>query len=102
MLRVLLSLFAPILSLLPIGPSGTRQWIARNSIFAAQTFLLAATARGFDTCPMEGFDALKVGRLLGLPRGSVISLVIAIGHRRADALVEPRLRRPFDEAVVVY
>ncbi|MET0405302.1 MAG: nitroreductase family protein [Cystobacter sp.] len=101
-LRVLLSFFVPRLSLLPIGPAGTTQWFARNSIYAAQTFLLAAAARGFDTCPMEGFDAMKVGRLLDLPRGSVISLVIAVGHRREDARLEPRLRRSFDEAVVVH
>lgn len=99
-LRGLVALALPVLSLLPFGASGVRQWLARSSIFAAQTLMLAASARGFDTCPMEGFDAMKVGRLLKLPRGSVVPLVIAVGHRAHDARIEPRLRRPLDAVLV--
>ncbi|EPX56332.1 hypothetical protein D187_007674 [Cystobacter fuscus DSM 2262] len=101
-LRIAVSFFAPVLSLLPFGPAGVRHWLARNSFFAAQTLMLAAAARGLDTCPMEGFDAMKVSRLLGLPCGSVVPLVIAVGHRSVDARVEPRLRRSLAEAVVVH
>jgi hypothetical protein len=36
---------APILTLLPFGPSGTRHWNARNSLYAVQTLMLAAAAR---------------------------------------------------------
>ncbi|PZR04867.1 MAG: nitroreductase [Archangium gephyra] len=101
-LTSLVALFLPVLSLLPFGRGGVRQWLARNSVYAAQTLMLAASARGFDTCPMEGFDARKVSRLLRLPRGTVIPLVIAIGHRAHDARIEPRVRRSLTDVLVTH
>ena len=101
LLRSVVSLLVPVLSLLPFGSGGVRHWLARNSVYAAQTLMLAASARGFDTCPMEGFDALKVSRVLGLRRGSVIPLIIAVGHRTASARLEPRMRRPLGDALVL-
>lgn len=102
LLASLVSTFLPILTLLPFGRGGVRQWLARNSVYAAQTLMLAASARGFDTCPMEGFDALKVSKLLQLPRGTVIPLVIAIGHRASDARIEPRVRRSLSDVLVTH
>jgi nitroreductase len=101
-LKALLCLLFPSLTLIPIGPSGMRHWMARSSLYAAQTLLLAASAHGIDSCPMEGFSPSKVARVLDLPRGSVIPLIIALGYRRPDARVEPRWRRRFDEAVVIH
>lgn len=90
----------PTLSLLPVGHVGSRHWAARNAIFAAQTIMLAAAAKGIDSCPMEGFAASKVAKLLGLPRGSVIPLVIALGYRADDARIEERWRRPMADIVI--
>lgn len=101
-LHSLLTTVFPALTLLPFGPKAVRNWLARSALFAAQTVLLAASARGLDTCPMEGFDARKLARILGLRRGDVIALVVALGRRRPDALLEPRWRRPFDVAVHVH
>ncbi|MGA7886559.1 MAG: nitroreductase family protein [Acidobacteriaceae bacterium] len=100
-LRSLLTAAFPSLALVPVGPSGVRNWAARSAIFAAQTILLAASARGLDSCPMEGFDPRKLGRILGLERGDVIAIVVALGRRRPDALIEPRWRRSFEAAVQV-
>ena len=99
-LRLLLSLLHPASSLLPLGAGGVRHWTARSGIYAAQTLMLAASARGIDSCPMEGFNAAKVSRLLGLPRGAVIPIVIALGYRREDARLEPQWRRPIGDAVI--
>lgn len=96
----LAALIRPTLSLLPIGHIGGRQWAARNAIFAAQTLMLGAAARGIDSCPMEGFSAPKVAKLLRLPRGTVIPLVIAMGYRADDARIEKRWRRPMSDIVV--
>lgn len=101
-LQSLLTTAFPVFALLPVGPSGVRHWAARSALFAAQTILLAASARGLDTCPMEGFDPRKLGTIVGLERGEVIALVIALGRRRPDAHVEPRWRRSFDVAVRVH
>jgi nitroreductase len=51
---------------------------------------------------MEGFNARKVAKILRLPRGTVIPVIIALGRRRTDARLEPRWRRPFEKAVVVH
>jgi nitroreductase len=98
----LLTSVFPSLTLAPLGPKAVRNWVARGTLFAAQTVLLAASARRLDTCPMEGFDARKLARILGLKRGDVIAIVVALGHRRPDALIEPRWRRSFDVAVQVH
>jgi nitroreductase len=97
---VLLSSWSPVYSLLPLGPSGTRHWSARSALLAAQTLMLSASAHGVDTCPMEGFNPAKVSRLLGLRRGAVIPLVIAIGYRSEQARVEPQSRREYAAAVI--
>ncbi len=97
----LLTVAFPSLTLVPVGPSGVRHWAARNAFFAAQTILLAASARGLDTCPMEGFDPRRLGRILGIERGDVIAIVVALGRRRMDAQIEPRWRRSFEAAVQV-
>ncbi|MFZ6843364.1 nitroreductase family protein [Undibacterium sp. RuTC16W] len=94
------AMIRPTLSLLPVGHIGSRHWAARNAVFAAQTIMLGAAARGIDSCPMEGFSATKVARLLGLPRGSVIPLVIALGYRHDDARIEERWRRPMNDVVI--
>ena len=53
-------------------PIDTRNWTTRSAIFAAQIATLATSARGLDTCPMEGPNACNVARLLALRRGDVI------------------------------
>ncbi len=96
----LAGLIRPCLSLLPIGHIGSRHWAARNAVFAAHTLILGAAAKGIDSCPMEGFSASKIAKLLALPRGSVIPLVIALGYRADDARIEDRWRRPMTDVVV--
>ncbi|WP_019657569.1 nitroreductase family protein [Variovorax atrisoli] len=100
LLTSLAALIRPALSLLPVGHLGGRGWVARNSAYAAQTLMLAAAAKGIDSCPMEGFSAPKVVDLLGLPRGTVIPVIIALGYRASNARVEQQWRRASAEAVV--
>lgn len=100
--RVLLSAVRPARLLVPLGRAGMAHWASRSALYAAQHLMLAATARGFDTCPMEGFDPTRVTKLLRLPRGAVVPLVIALGHRTDDAHLEERWRRPLELAVVTH
>jgi nitroreductase len=103
-LRTLLSSFAawirPALSLLPLGHLGARNWAARNATYAAQTLMLAVAAKGVDSCPMEGFSASKVVDLLGLRRGTVVPVVIALGCRAKEVRVERQWRRASAEVVL--
>ena len=100
-LVALLHLVNPATCLLPLGPDGIRHWTSRSSIYAIQTFLLAARAHGLDTCPMEGFDAAKLARTLALPRGTIIPAVIALGYAAPDARLDPRWRKPLRTACVL-
>jgi len=101
-IHTLVSSVCPSLTLVPFGSAAVRNWVARNALFAAQTLMLAASARGLDSCPMEGFNPMKLATLLRLKRGDVIPLVIALGRKRSDIRIEPRWRRSFDEAVKVH
>lgn len=92
----------PALTLFPFSPAGLRHWLARSSIYAAQNLMLGASAMGYDTCPMEGFNPQQVAKILGLPYGSVVPLVIAVGKRKADARIDPQWRRPLEEVVIVH
>ena len=64
----------------------------------AQTFMLAMTEAGYDTCPMEGFDSHRVKKLLNLPRNVEINMVVACGIRKpGHGIWGERFRLPFDE-----
>ncbi|OSY87412.1 nitroreductase [Tenacibaculum holothuriorum] len=64
---------------------------------AAQTFMLSMAAEGYDTCPMEGSDTWRVKRLLGLPRGAEINMIISCGIRKPEGVYGERFRIPFKE-----
>jgi len=99
-IRAIVSVIMPIFSLLPFGSSGVKQWAARNTMPAVQSLMLAATAYGLDSCPMEGFSAVKISRLLGLPRGTVIPVIVALGYRHIDARIEPQIRRDLRDVLI--
>jgi nitroreductase len=96
------SWFVPSISILPFGTLGVRHWTAKNTIFSAQNLLLAAVAKGYDACPMEGFNAPKIASLLNLPYGSVLPVIIALGKKSNLAHVDPQWRRPIGDAVIIY
>jgi nitroreductase len=73
-------------------------WASKNAMLAAQTLMLAATAHGLASCPMEGFDALRVRRALGIPSRYCIPVVIALGYQAASQEEKlPTERYPFEE-----
>jgi nitroreductase len=96
------TLITPLAVIAPIGQNAMLQWTIKNSIFAAQTILLAASARGIDSCPMEGFNAIQIAKILKLKRGYVIPLVIALGKRNPDKEIEIRWRQSFAKIVKVH
>lgn len=97
-LVAIFTLMKPAAVLLPLGANGVKHWCVRSGLFAAQNLMLAASAAGLDTCPMEGFNAIGLARYLKLSRDAVIPLVIAVGHRAADARLDERWRKPFPTA----
>ena len=66
-------------------------------MLAADHFLLAATARGLQTNPMEGFLSQKaVRQAVGLPEKDDVPLVVAVGYAK-KLPPPPSSRRPVEE-----
>ena len=69
----------------------------KSAGLAAENFMISMAAIGYDTCPMEGSDTLRVKNLLNLPRGAEINMVISCGIRDEKGIYGPRFRVPFNE-----
>ena len=83
------------------GDADQRVTVHKSCALAAQTFMLSIAAEGFESCPMEGFDAIRVKRALGLPAGAEINMIIAVGKGTEPGIWGPRYRVPYNEVVVV-
>ena len=71
----------------------------KSAALAAQNFMLSIAAEGLHSCPMEGFDKKRVKRLLQLPIGAEINMIISVGKGTEKGVWGPRYRVPFDEVV---
>lgn len=69
----------------------------KSAALAAQTFMLSMAAEGYDTCPMEGSDTLRIKKILKLPLSSEINMVISCGIRKPEGVYGERFRIPFNE-----
>ncbi len=86
---------------MPRGPASredVRVWAIKSAALVCENLMLAARAKGLDTCPMEGADPVRVGRLVGLRkrdwrRSWDMTMVIAVGHRAPGADVGLQWRR---------
>ncbi len=109
-----LNLLGPIKSLLyaviglfkviprgPVGKSGNRLWATKTTALACENLMLAFRAAGYDSCPMEGFDEVRVKKLLRLTRGASVAMVIGAGKRAAHGVYNERIRGPKDMFVKV-
>ncbi|MFP4845408.1 nitroreductase family protein [Winogradskyella sp. PE311] len=69
----------------------------KSAGLAAQNFMTSMAGIGYDTCPMEGSDTLRVKQILKLPRGAEINMVISCGIRDDKGIYGPRFRVPFED-----
>ncbi len=85
---------------LPVARQGMFKWATKSASLACQNLMIAAEALGLNTCPMEGFDGRRLGKLLGLSnKDHEIVMVIAIGKKSAQHLDQPQWRRPLEATV---
>jgi nitroreductase len=80
-----------------VSENDMRVVVHKTCALAAQTFMLAMANEGYDTCPMEGFDGRKVKRLLNLPLGAEVNMVVSCGIRDEGGVWGDRMRVPFEE-----
>jgi nitroreductase len=76
-----------------------RTILHKTIALAAQTFMLAMVDEGYDTCPMEGFDEIRLKKLLKLPKMAEVSMVIACGKGLPEGIYTPRLRVPNEDVI---
>jgi len=94
-LVIIVGLFRPIIY--QVSENDMRVVVHKTCALAAQTFMLAMANEKYNTCPMEGFDSKKVKRILDLPFGGEINMVISCGIREVGGVWGDRMRIPFDE-----
>ena len=76
----------------PFGKSGNLLWATKTTALAAENLMLAIRASGYDSCPMEGFDQRRMKKLLGLPSGAYITMMIGAGKAAPDGVYSARVR----------
>ncbi|WP_430928525.1 nitroreductase family protein [Polaribacter marinivivus] len=91
----IIGLFKPIYR--QVRQSDMRIVAHKTCGLAAQNFMLSMAAEGYDTCPMEGSDTLRVKRLLGIPFGAEINMIVSCGIRKPEGVYGERFRIPFNE-----
>ena len=83
------------------GKADQRVTVHKSCALAAQTFMLSIASEGFESCPMEGFDAKRVKKALNLPCGAEINMIIAVGKATSEGVWGPRNRVPYNEVVFI-
>ncbi|PAF19223.1 nitroreductase family protein [Terribacillus saccharophilus] len=81
------------------GQEFHRDEAIRNASLSAMLFMLAAKEKGWDTCPMIGFDADKVKEALNVPEQYEAVLMITIGKEKTASRKPRGYRRPISEFV---
>ena len=69
----------------------------KSAGLAAQNFMISMAAINYDTCPMEGFDSLRIKKILHLPASSEINMILGCGIREDNGVYGERFRVPFEE-----
>lgn len=93
-----------LVTALPRGPYTTSEvklWAAKSTALACENLVLALRAHGFDSCMMEGYDEVRVAKLLKLDADKAFPImVVGAGERADDGVFWPQLR--FDRELFVH
>ncbi|MBS4174755.1 nitroreductase family protein [Bacillus sp. FJAT-49736] len=71
----------------------------RNASLSAMLFMLAAKEKGWDTCPMIGFDPKAVKELLCINDEHEVAMMITIGKEKVESRKPRGYRKPVSEFV---
>ncbi len=88
---------------MPRGPAGKadmRVWAHKSTALACENLMLSLRAFGYDSCPMEGMDGIRIRKLLELPRAAEVCMVISAGKRAENGIYGRQIR--FDRSLFVF
>ena len=75
-------------------------WLAAQSYIALGVMVETASLLGIDNAPMEGFDAVKVSEILGLPAKNLMAVtMLALGYMDESDTLTPKVRRGYTDAI---
>ena len=80
-----------------LNRSDSRIIAHKSAALASQNFMISMAGFSYDTCPMEGFDSVKVKRILNLNSKSEINMIIGCGIRLEEGVYGERFRIPFEK-----
>lgn len=80
-------------------PQMQRDEAIRSGSLAAMTLMLVAQDKGLATCPMIGFDPVRVADILGIPDDHVPVMIVTLGKALAPARTSDRL--PVERVVML-
>lgn len=92
---LIIGLFKPIYR--QVRQSDIRIVAHKTCGLAAENFMISMAAKNYDTCPMEGSDTLRVKKILGLPFGAEINMIVSCGIRKPEGVYGDRFRIPFEQ-----
>lgn len=84
------------------GAEFMKEEAIRNASLSAMLFMLAAKNRGWDTCPMIGFDQQQMRALFNVPETHEIALMITIGKEKESSRRLRGYRKPVEEFATYY
>ena len=84
------------------GEEFKKEEAIRNASLSAMLFMLAAKNRGWDTCPMIGFDQQQMRALFNVPETQEIALMITIGKEKESSRRLRGYRKPVEEFTTYY
>jgi nitroreductase len=91
-------LFRPVLRR-PMSNRDCDEVAIKSAALASQNFVLSISAQGGATCMMEGFDEVRVKRLLKLSHSSRVVMVIAVGYQAEKGIWGERFRLNPEEVI---
>ncbi len=81
------------------GPVFQREEAIRNASLSAMQFMLIAKDKGWDTCPMIGFDPEKVREVLNFSENFVPVMLITLGKEDVSGQRARGYRKPVGQFV---
>lgn len=83
-----------------VSETEVRISVHKSAALASMTFMLGMKASGYDTCPMEGHDSKRISKLLNLPSGAEICMIIGCGKGLPEGVYGERFRVPSEELIL--
>jgi len=76
----------------PVTRKDMKLWASKTTALAAENLMLSLRAYGYDSCPMEGYDAKRIKKILSLPRDAAVVMVVSAGKRAPGGIYGKRIR----------